>query len=78
MNTIKSRLAKVEQGHKVRGSLPKLVLWRDRDGQYSLGGEKWPCVEAVHAAYPGKYDPEETIIFSWKNSDGGGDNDNME
>jgi hypothetical protein len=70
MSTIKGRLAKVEQSHKGKAALPKLWLWRDMDGQYSLGGEKWPSVEAVHAAHPGEYDPEGTIVFSWKNSRG--------
>lgn len=66
MSTIKGRLAKVEQNHKGKAALPKLVLWRDLDGTYSRSGEKWASVEDAHAAYPGEY--EGTMIFSWKNS----------
>lgn len=68
MSKLSERLKKLEIVNVVSSELPKLVLWRDTDGRYSYGGQKWDSVGEILAAYPGKYNPDNVVSFSWKSA----------
>lgn len=68
MSKLSERLKKLETASAESSELPKLVLWRDTDGRYSYGGQQWDSVEDILDAYPGKYNPDNVVSFSWKSA----------
>ena len=68
MSKFSERLQKLEKVNAVSSALPQLVLWRDLDGHYSFDGQQWDSVDDILKAYPGKYDPDTVMSFSWKSS----------
>lgn len=66
MSKLNERLKKLETVNAASSALPQLVVWRELDGSYSFDGQQWDSVDDILKAYPGKYDPDTVMSFSWK------------